>query len=72
VYWTVFFGKDDIVEIKDPESPLKNEQIKKEVKKRIRNLQIGNNYIGAAAILKKVKTWYHKGDLDSFSNEREF
>ena len=72
VYWTVFFGKDDIVEITDPTTPIENEQIQKEVEKRIGNLQIGNNYIGAHAILKKVKTWYHKGNLESFSDEREF
>ena len=73
VYWTVFFGKDDIVEITEPTTPVvKNKRIQEEVEKRIRNLQIGNNYIGAHAILKKVKTWYYKGNLESFSDEREF
>lgn len=73
VYWTVFFGKDDIVEItKDPETPLKNKEIQEEVEKRIANLQIGNSYVGAHAILKKIKTWYQKGIMSSFADEKEF
>ena len=72
VAWTVFFSKDDIVEISDPTDPLKNEKIKEEVKKRISNLQIGNSYLGAHAILKKIKTWYQKGTMSSFSEEKEF
>lgn len=72
VYYSIDFSNGDIVEITDPTSPTKNPQILAEVEKRIESLSFGDKYLGAHAILRKVKAGYEKGGAINFSDEKEF